>query len=254
MLDCQLIRELGRREGPGRPVLFGATELFLRYFGLRDMSGLPPLGERGVQVLLDTLRRCDRGLSPHTWPRQAALRAVLQARDGRGPQTRLLPLITERLGDWPVIRRAVYGEGGRKLLASLVPLVVQAAAGHDAVARNILASAGRSLGDLAAAVARRLDMTEESIKLFTVGGVFAASELVRQPLRQALRDHNLRCRLCAPVFPPAIGAVLLAMEVAGVPARGAVVRQLKCYTLQTRETTASSVAPSSRARGAPRRA
>ncbi|MDR7481350.1 MAG: SMC-Scp complex subunit ScpB [Armatimonadota bacterium] len=56
LLERQLIREVGRREAPGRPVLFGTTELFLRYFGLRDLSDLPPLGERGVQVLLDTLR------------------------------------------------------------------------------------------------------------------------------------------------------------------------------------------------------
>lgn len=56
LLERQLIRELGRREAPGRPVLFGTTELFLRYFGLRDLADLPPLGDRGVQALLDTLR------------------------------------------------------------------------------------------------------------------------------------------------------------------------------------------------------
>lgn len=158
---------------------------------------------------------------------QAALRAVLQARDGRGPHTRLLPLITERLGDWPAIRRAVYGEGGRVLLASLVPLVARAAASHDAVARRILGAAGQALADLAAAVARRLDMREESFDLFTVGGVFAAGELVRKSLRRALRKHALRCRLRPPIFPPAIGAALLAMEAAGVPLQSAVLRQLK---------------------------
>jgi segregation and condensation protein B len=56
LLERQLIREVGRRESPGRPVLFGTTELFLRYFGLNDLSTLPPMGERGVQTLLDTMR------------------------------------------------------------------------------------------------------------------------------------------------------------------------------------------------------
>ncbi|MDR7556256.1 MAG: SMC-Scp complex subunit ScpB [Armatimonadota bacterium] len=55
LLERQLIREVGRREAPGRPVLFGTTDLFLRYFGLRDLRDLPPLGERGVHALLDTL-------------------------------------------------------------------------------------------------------------------------------------------------------------------------------------------------------
>jgi segregation and condensation protein B len=39
--DRRLIREVGRRPGPGRPILYGTTEGFLRYFGLRDLSSLP---------------------------------------------------------------------------------------------------------------------------------------------------------------------------------------------------------------------
>lgn len=56
LLERQLIRVVGRRPTVGRPVLFGTTELFLRYFGMHDLSELPPMGERGVQVLLDAVR------------------------------------------------------------------------------------------------------------------------------------------------------------------------------------------------------
>ncbi len=56
LLERQVIREVGRRPTVGRPVLFGTTELFLRYFGLRDLSELPPMGARGVQALLDSVR------------------------------------------------------------------------------------------------------------------------------------------------------------------------------------------------------
>ena len=42
--DRRLIRELGRRPGPGRPILYGTTEGFLRYFGLRDLTALPAAG------------------------------------------------------------------------------------------------------------------------------------------------------------------------------------------------------------------
>ncbi|KNZ70803.1 chromosome segregation and condensation protein ScpB [Thermincola ferriacetica] len=41
LLDKNLVREVGRREGPGRPILFGTTPSFLRYFGLKDLSELP---------------------------------------------------------------------------------------------------------------------------------------------------------------------------------------------------------------------
>lgn len=56
LLERQLIREAGRRPTPGRPVLFATTDLFLRYFGLNDLSELPPMGDRGVQALLDVVR------------------------------------------------------------------------------------------------------------------------------------------------------------------------------------------------------
>lgn len=53
LLERHLIRVVGRRETVGRPMLFGTTERFLRYFGLRGLMDLPPAGERGVQVMLD---------------------------------------------------------------------------------------------------------------------------------------------------------------------------------------------------------
>lgn len=39
----ELVAEVGRLESIGRPVLFGTTDHFLRQFGLRALSELPPL-------------------------------------------------------------------------------------------------------------------------------------------------------------------------------------------------------------------
>ncbi len=50
--DRRLIREVGRRPGPGRPILYGTTEGFLRYFGLRDLAALPPLADNGRPTVL----------------------------------------------------------------------------------------------------------------------------------------------------------------------------------------------------------
>jgi segregation and condensation protein B len=36
-----LIQEVGRKETPGRPILYGTTMEFLQYFGLKDESELP---------------------------------------------------------------------------------------------------------------------------------------------------------------------------------------------------------------------
>lgn len=41
LLEYDLIRELGRKDAPGRPILFGTTEQFLRSFGVKNLDELP---------------------------------------------------------------------------------------------------------------------------------------------------------------------------------------------------------------------
>ena len=41
LLEYDLITELGRLDAPGRPLLFGTTEQFLRSFGVKSLEELP---------------------------------------------------------------------------------------------------------------------------------------------------------------------------------------------------------------------
>ena len=43
LLEYDLITELGRLDAPGRPLLFGTTEQFLRCFGVRSLEELPEM-------------------------------------------------------------------------------------------------------------------------------------------------------------------------------------------------------------------
>lgn len=45
LLERQLIRVRGRRDEPGRPLLYGTTPEFLEFFGLKDLGELPSLEE-----------------------------------------------------------------------------------------------------------------------------------------------------------------------------------------------------------------
>ena len=47
LLSKGLVEEVGRAEGPGRPILYGTTTELLQHFGLSSLSELPPfeLGE-----------------------------------------------------------------------------------------------------------------------------------------------------------------------------------------------------------------
>ncbi|HEY3447002.1 MAG TPA: SMC-Scp complex subunit ScpB [Myxococcales bacterium] len=45
LLDRQLIKIIGKKEEPGRPLLYGTTPQFLEFFALRDLASLPTLRE-----------------------------------------------------------------------------------------------------------------------------------------------------------------------------------------------------------------
>ena len=45
LLERKLVRIVGRKEVPGRPIMYGTTKFFLEHFGLSDLSQLPPLRE-----------------------------------------------------------------------------------------------------------------------------------------------------------------------------------------------------------------
>lgn len=64
LLEYDLIMELGRLDAPGRPLLFGTTEQFLRCFGVKSLEELPEMNpvqleefkkqaEEEVQLQLD---------------------------------------------------------------------------------------------------------------------------------------------------------------------------------------------------------
>ena len=47
----QLIEEKGRVEGPGRAILYGTTEYFMDYFGLKDLEELPDIQSMEEELL-----------------------------------------------------------------------------------------------------------------------------------------------------------------------------------------------------------
>ena len=64
LVEYELVKELGRLDAPGRPILFGTTEEFLRCFGVQGLEELPSVdpvrledfkaeAEEEVQLRLD---------------------------------------------------------------------------------------------------------------------------------------------------------------------------------------------------------
>ena len=49
LLEYGLITELGRMDAPGRPLLFGTTEQFLRSFGVKSLEELPEISTLQIE-------------------------------------------------------------------------------------------------------------------------------------------------------------------------------------------------------------
>jgi segregation and condensation protein B len=62
LLHRRLVAEIGRRDSPGRPALFGTTFTFLERFGLTSLDELPPLSSAAAATAaLTAVGRPDAG-------------------------------------------------------------------------------------------------------------------------------------------------------------------------------------------------
>jgi N-acetylglucosamine kinase-like BadF-type ATPase len=147
---------------------------------------------------------------------ESALTAVCDAYLGKGPQTRLSDVICahERVLTVEELLEVVSRE--QDDLPYVASEVLAVAEDGDPVAQEIVKRAGRELGANAALVARRLGMEDTPFELVVAGGLFQAdTQLLVDPLFDAVRDVARRARVVRLSTPPVVGAVALALERAG---------------------------------------
>ena len=151
-----------------------------------------------------------------------ALIAALRAEDGRSPATLLTEKLKRRfmLEKMTDLIHLVYGAPAplqRPEIASLSPVVVEAAREGDGIAKEILRVAGRELGLSAAAVLKQLNWDEEKpVQVAGSGGVFAAGNLLALPMQQVIHSVCPQAQICQPQHTPAYGAMLLGLRSLGI--------------------------------------
>lgn len=151
-----------------------------------------------------------------------ALMAALRAEDGRSPATGLTVKLKKRfmLDRMTDLIHLVYGSPAplqRPEIASLSPLVVEAAREGDGIAKEILRVAGRELGLSAAAVLKQLNWDgAKTVQVAGSGGVFAAGNLLALPMQQVVHSVCPQAQICQPQHTPAYGAVLLGLRSLGI--------------------------------------
>jgi N-acetylglucosamine kinase-like BadF-type ATPase len=100
----------------------------------------------------------------------------------------------------------------RQEVASLCPVVVQAAQQGDWAALEVLRDAGFELGRLGTAVIARLGMEKDEFAVVPFGGVFRAGDFVLGSFTRKITSVAMKASVVVPRFEPVIGALLLAMN------------------------------------------
>src|SRR5688572_10362483 len=122
----------------------------------------------------------------------AALRAVMQGYDGRGPETLLSKLVLERFGLHipPELVHAIYGaESPRSEVATLPDLVERAASRGDSVAIAILETSARELVRTIAAVYPKLGTS--AVPLVITGGTILHGNHLKQAFHHTCETQRL---------------------------------------------------------------
>lgn len=75
LLEKKLIRIMGRKDAPGKPIIYGTTKKFLEVFNLRELADLPTMRElteiTEQQGMLDLETAEEDGGGQETNPRES---------------------------------------------------------------------------------------------------------------------------------------------------------------------------------------
>jgi N-acetylglucosamine kinase-like BadF-type ATPase len=142
------------------------------------------------------------------------LMAALHAHDGRGPETLIKAKLIEQfyLASIDELISLLYGEATPSRIASMYPLILEAAEEGDWVAQGLLMRAAEALVEAAEAVVKRLDMMETSFPVAVSGGVFGNSPTMRTAFQRLIVEKIPGARPSEPLHPPEIGALLIARD------------------------------------------
>ena len=239
--DAETVLRVGLHAEPGIALIAGTGSLA---FG-RTAAGHTARAGGWGQLLGDEGSGYAIGL--------AGLRAVVRAADGRGAETLLTRRLLERLElqDPGELVTALHTDSAQRrrseergeseaqkrnptALSSLLrspldpllsctahrvaecaPVVLQAAADGDAVARQIREQAAQDLSALAEAVARSLDLPHCGYRLVFSGGILQHHTPLREAVIWNLAQFERAPQATTVVDDPAAGAVLLAQDLLG---------------------------------------
>ncbi|MFZ4809949.1 MAG: N-acetylglucosamine kinase [Ilumatobacteraceae bacterium] len=142
-----------------------------------------------------------------------SLHAIAAHHHRTGPATSLTELYLEALGYPSVIDMFEAITRGRSKVGNhLAPLLDRAVSAGDEVADAILTRAADRHADMVGGVATRLQMLDDDFQLVTSGGVHASGGAFADRFAARVHHHCAGAMITPLVVRPAMGAVLLALD------------------------------------------
>jgi N-acetylglucosamine kinase-like BadF-type ATPase len=222
--DDRLMRSIMRRLGLGAQTLIVNDALVALVAGVGDEPGVVLVAGTG-SIAYGVNRDCvaaraggwghvlgDEGSG--YWIGRQALMAVVREADGRGPATRLTPLVLEHFGIDRVegLVRQIYDDQMRRhSVHALGPIVDRARVEGDVVAAEILHEAGLELTRAAASVIERLGMRGQPFETILSGSMFRLLPWLADDVVRRLAEVAPRSTVSRLTTEPARGAVHLAL-------------------------------------------
>jgi len=155
---------------------------------------------------------------------RGAMIACARAHDRRGRETLLSATLQDRLGigEWRELLARVDAEGlTRAEVASLAPLVTDAANADDPVALELIDNGTAALAECVATVARELDVSDPRVT--ATGGLASSGTTWWRSYERAVIGLVPAAHVVPSSLSPLHGAALLAIEAAGVAIDGAII-------------------------------
>lgn len=225
--DVDLIRRAMTQSGFGRSIMVVNDAIGALRAGTPDGVGVAVICGTGIAIGA----RNPEGQSWHSghWTVAAggaelghrALNAVYEAHLDLGPKTSLTDAVLAFF-EAPSVEEVLHRRTARGTdqswmkQARLAPLLLDEAARGDAVAREIVLSAGRRDADVAVIAARAVGLDRGSFRLMLAGGVLRhPARLLATAIEERVREVLPGVELVDDAPEPVVGAVLLASDMAG---------------------------------------
>lgn len=161
----------------------------------------------------------------HTIAREV-LHHAYRSWDGRGRKTVLEQKVLEYFeyqDMYELARYLYYNREPHKRIPGLCPICFDSAFDGDEVAVELVTRFGKEAGVSANALVRKLDLQDDEFEVVLAGSVFKGKgPLLIDTVKETIRPIAPKAHVITPRYEPVVGALMLALEEAGVEINGEV--------------------------------